>query len=116
VSALKNKLKLDRGTYNRLRLSCEEVFIYLSGSYTNNQKKCLFNIRKKEEGIFVEIISGEEIEDVGQAVRPFNAMSAGQEELSRLGLLILSRTATEIQHMQISGFTYISFIVQYQQD
>ncbi len=116
VSALKNKLKLDRDTYNRLRLSCEEVFIFLSGSYINNQKKCLFNIRKKEEGIFVEIISGEEVEDVGQAVRPFNAMSAGQDELSRLGLLILSRTATEIQHMQISGFTYISFIVQYQQD
>ncbi|MFW5730476.1 MAG: uracil-xanthine permease family protein [Desulfonatronovibrionaceae bacterium] len=116
VSILKNKLNLDQDTYNRLRLSCEEVFLYLSSSHAHNQKKSLFNIRKKEEGIFVEIISGEEVEEVDQAVRPFNVMVADQEELSRLGLLILSRTATEIQNMHISGFTYISFIIEYQEN
>ncbi len=113
VKTLKKRLKLDENTYNRLGLSCEECLIYLSGFSNNNQKKCLFNIRKKEEGIFVEIIYGEEVEDVDQAVRPFNVMSADQNELSRLGLLILSKTARDIQHIHISGFTYISFVVEY---
>ena len=113
IKMLKSRLKLDDKTYNRLRLSCEESFIYLSNYYNDSHKKCLFNIRKKEEGIFVEIIFGEEVEDVEQAVRPFNAMSASSDELSRLGLLILSKTARDIQHIHISGFTYISFVVEY---
>lgn len=113
IKTLKKRLKLDDNTYNRLRLSCEETFIYLANFFSNSHKKCLFNIRKKEEGIFVEVIYGEEVEDVDQAVRPFNAMSAGQEELTRLGLLILSKTASDIQHIHISGFTYISFVVEF---
>ena len=113
VDALKNRLNLDDNTYSRLRLSCEESFIYLTSFSDENQKKCLFNIRKKEEGIFVEIIYGEEVEDVDQAVRPFNVMTASNHELSRLGLLILSKTASDIQHIHISGFTYISFVVEF---
>lgn len=116
VKMLKKKLKLDDNTYNRLRLSCEESLIYLSSFFNDNQKKCLFNIRKKEEGIFVEIIYGEDVEDINQAVRPFNIMSADRNELSSLGLLILSKTASEIQHIHISGFTYISFVVEYHED
>ncbi len=113
VKTVKHRLKLDDDTYNRLRLACEESFIYLSNFFNDHHKKCLFNIRKKEEGIFVEIIYGEEVEDMDQAVRPFNAITANQEELSRLGLLILSNTASDIQHIHISGFTYISFIIDY---
>jgi uracil-xanthine permease len=108
---LKHRLKLDDQIFNRLRLSCEETFSHLIEFSANSDKKCLFNIRMQEEGIFVEVIYGQEIEEVDQIVRPFNAGSASNEDLNRLGLLLLTRTARDVQHIHISGYTYISFII-----
>jgi xanthine/uracil permease len=111
LESLKIRLSLDDSTFNRLRLSCEETFSHLIEFAGNSDKKCLFEIRLWEEGIFVEIIFGDEVEEVDQGIRPFNAVSASSEELSRLGLLLLAKTARDVQHIHISGYTYISFII-----
>lgn len=108
---LKHRLRLDDQVFNRLRLSCEETFSHLIEFSANSDKQCLFNIRMQEEGIFVEVIYGQEVEEVDQAVRPFNAGSASNEDLNRLGLLLLTRTARDVQHIHISGYTYISFMI-----
>jgi hypothetical protein len=52
------------------------------------------------------------VDEIDQGMRPFTGINATEAELDRVGLLILSRMAKDVQHIHISGYTYISFVIE----
>jgi xanthine/uracil permease len=97
--------------FHRLRLACEETFSHLCAHIHDKDKTCLFDIQRREEGMFVEIICGSRVEDVDQSPPLIHPSSADEEELSRLGLFLLARTARDVLHYNLSGNTYITFFI-----
>lgn len=98
----------DRG-FHRLLLACEETFGHLCEHIANKDKTCLFDIQRREDGIFVEIVCGSWVEDVDHCPPPIHPSRADEEELSRLGLFLLAKTARDVLHYNLSGNTYITF-------
>ena len=80
-------------------------------SYENEGGEIIFKINRDEDVLFVELISGEAIEDIDQIVRPPRSLDASIDEMSKLGLLVLKNTVMDLRHIQISGYTYISFFI-----
>lgn len=111
LEPLKARFRMGDEAFLRLRLCCEETFSHLIEYAGDSDKKCLFSVRLWEEGVFVEVIIGETVEEIDQGMRPFTGINATEAELDRIGLLILSRMAKEVQHIHISGYTYISFVI-----
>lgn len=107
----KTCFQLSAEAYNRLQLACEETFAHLIEYMGSPDKKCLLHIVRKEHGLFVELICSEEIEDVDQIVRPFTLLHTEEHELNKLGLLLLSKVAQDVRHIHISGYAYISFLI-----
>lgn len=105
------RLNVDGSVFLRLRLACEETFAHLLTHIDDSDKTILFDMQRQEEGIFVEIICSAHVEDVDQFLRPIHPGSADEHELSRLGLLLLAKTARDVLHISISGNTYISFFI-----
>ncbi len=108
---VKERFHLGQNAFNCLQLACEETMTHLIEFMGDTDKQCLFHLVRKEHGVFVEVVCGEEIEDVDQVVRPFTLLHAGESELNKLGLLLLEKVARDIQHIHISGYAYISFTI-----
>jgi len=104
------KLKLTDREYGKLQLACEEAFLHMI-SYENEGGEIIFKINRDEDVLFVELISGEAIEDIDQIVRPPRSLDASTDEMSKLGLLVLQNTVMDLRHIQISGYAYISFFI-----
>ena len=77
----------------------------------DEDKACLFDIQRREDGVFVEIICGSQVEDVDQCPPPIHPSCADEGELSRLGLVLLAKTTRDVLHYHLSGNTYISFSI-----
>ena len=97
--------------FQRLRLACEEIFAHLIGQVPEGGKECLFNIERREEGVFVEVTHGAYVDDVDQCLPPVHPSCADAQELSRLGLFLLAKMARDVTHIHISGHTFISFLI-----
>ena len=108
---VRHRFKMSDGSFHRLRLACEETFSHLCEHIADEDKTCLFDIQRKEDGIFVEIICGSQVEDVDQCPPPIHPSCADEGELSRLGLFLLAKTARDVLHYHLSGNTYISFSI-----
>lgn len=104
------KLNLSDTESMRLQLACEEAFLHMV-SLEDKGEELIFRLIREEDELFVEIISGEKYEDIDQVLRPARNLDATQEEIKKLGLLILQRTVKELRHVTISGYTYVSFYV-----
>ena len=104
------KLKLTNREYGKLQLACEEAFLHMI-SHENAEGEIIFKIVRDEDELFVELISGETIEDIDQIVRPPRSLDASTDEMSKLGLLVLQNTVMDLRHIQISGYAYISFFI-----
>ena len=112
IHQARKKLDLNDTVFNRLQLACEETFGHLIEEVEDENEICLFDIQKREEGLFVEIICSSRVDDVDQSPRPIYPWKADEEALSKMGLLLLSKTAKDIMHIRISGNTYISFVIE----
>ncbi len=111
IAAARGRFGLSEASYNRFQLACEETFLHLVEVLGNTADTCLLHVVAREEGLFVEVVCSQEVEDVDQIVRPFTLARSGEEELSKLGLLLLSRAARDVRHIHISGYAYISFLL-----
>lgn len=114
VSALiagKPRLKVSDATHHRAELALEEVFMYLITGKEDPNHTVLFKLKQLEKGLFVEAIIGGSVSDVVNMAPPRHLMAASDKDLSNLGMFLLSNIAEDIHHMEISGRTYMSFIV-----
>ncbi len=111
LEQVRDKFTMSDAQFHRLRLACEETFSHLAERIADADTSCLFDIQRKEDGISVEIICGSQVEDVDQCPRPINPSQADDQELSRLGLFLLAKTARDVLHYHLSGTTFISFFI-----
>ena len=103
-------LKMTSAEFHRMELACEETFMHLISEQKDQGHTVMFKIARVEDGLFTEAIIGRSVSDVVNLDSPKNLMEAKEEELSELGLFILGKIVKKIQHIQINGVSYISFI------
>lgn len=106
------RLKLTAEQFNVLSLCCEEVFVHMVSSPTVNSEHSLtMRVSLTEEGCFTEMVCGHKMDDINNFALPESLLLADADELSQLGLLLFSQYARSVKHLEISGYSYISFLV-----
>jgi xanthine/uracil permease len=106
------KFRLDRERFNVLSLCCEEVFCYMAaGGVPDSERKLSLRIERTEDGLFTEMVCGHKMDDINNFAVPESFLQATSDELDRLGLVLFSQYARDVKHLEISGYSYISFLV-----
>ncbi|MCB9481784.1 MAG: hypothetical protein H6680_08225 [Desulfobacteraceae bacterium] len=106
-----DSLNLSSSELTRLELACEETFMHLISEQKDFSHTVLFKIIRNEHGLFTEAIIGRSVSDVVNINLPSNILKSDQDELRNLGMIMLGKIVNDIKHIQISGVSYISFIV-----
>lgn len=109
-----DQLGLDGHDAGYLELASEEVFLYMRDEFKVRgfRGKVTFAYRDMESHLGVEVFGGTRLEmeaDDIAAKLPPDLASATNEELKSLGLVLLSRIASDVDCITISGHTYIRF-------
>ncbi len=108
----REKLGLTSDIYNELSLCCEEIFCHMSADDPKDrERKLSVRISKTEDGYFTEIVCGHQMDDINNFAVPESFFNARPEELNQLGLILFSKYAREVKHTEISGYSYISFLI-----
>ena len=94
-----------------LMLCCEEMFFFMIGKSDAADRMLTLRISRHEEGYFTEAICGHKMDDINNFAMPDSLFRARAEELDNLGLFLFSKYARDVKHMDISGYSYISFYV-----
>ncbi|NLV24974.1 MAG: hypothetical protein GXY54_09365 [Deltaproteobacteria bacterium] len=106
------KLAISDMTLSRLSLCCEEVFCYMVGEKPDDEECSLtFRISKTEDGYFTEAICGHHMDDINNFAMPDSFFHARPEELKQLGMILFSTYARDVKHIEISGYSFISFLL-----
>jgi hypothetical protein len=64
-----------------------------------------------EDGCFTEMVCGHKMDDINNFALPESLLQASQDELGNLGLVLFARYARSVKHLEISGYSYISFVL-----
>jgi xanthine permease XanP len=108
----KKRLQLDRNRFNALSLCCEEIFCHMvAGNREDKDRSLTLRVSRTEEGYFTEMVCGHKMDDINNFVVPESFFQATAEELDQLGLILFSKFAHDVKHIEISGYSYISFFV-----
>ncbi len=108
----RQRLGLSDADYNVLSLCCEEVFCHMAGENRQDRERSLtLRISKGEEGLFTEMVCGHKMDDINNFAVPESFFLATPDELSQLGLMLFSKYARNVKHLEISGYSFISFVV-----
>ena len=110
------KLGLDPTQAGHLEIACEEVFLYMREAFTdsNFNGPIRFSFRQKESTIEVEVSGGTKLDSEADAIAATastNAETLAEAELNTLGLFLLGRFASNVTHVNIANYTYISFSI-----
>lgn len=106
----KERLGLSEERFNVLSLCCEEAFCHMTGQ-GNRDHSLSLRIARTEEGWFTEMVCGHMMDDINNFALPESLLQASEDELGQLGLMLFSQYARNVKHMEISGYSYISFLV-----
>jgi xanthine permease XanP len=108
----RQRLGLSDDMFNVLSLCCEEVFCHMVGEGAKEGGQSLtLRISKAEEGYFTEMVCGHMMDDINNFALPESLLQASVDELNQLGLVLFSQYARNVKHLEISGYSYISFEV-----
>ncbi len=113
VQEAADNLDLSQEKFLRVQLACEEIFVHIvrADEKWGNENSLILKITERDEELFVEIIYGRELEDIGKTKTPVNLMTAESTDMDRLGLTLLHRIVYDFHQVAISGVTYIWFKV-----
>ncbi|MDP3427635.1 MAG: solute carrier family 23 protein, partial [Humidesulfovibrio sp.] len=112
LSSSRDRLKLSDELFNRLSLCCEEAFSHMvSGPSVNSGHILTIRVSLSEDGCFTEMVCGHKMDDINNFALPESLLQANAEELNQIGLLLFSKYARNVKHLEISGYSYISFLV-----
>lgn len=108
----RERMGLDEQGFNVLSLCCEEVFCHMAGEASQDRERSLsLRISKTEEGLFTEMMCGHKMDDINNFAVPESFFLATPDELNQLGLMLFAQYARDVKHLEISGYSYISFVV-----
>jgi NCS2 family nucleobase:cation symporter-2/xanthine permease XanP len=112
VDAAKKKFTLSPDVFNHLSLCCEEVFAHMIGEdHSDDTRSLTFRIQKSDNGYFVEVVCGHKMDDINNFILPKSLLQAKPEDLKQLGLMLVANYARDVKHVEISGYSYISFLI-----
>ena len=57
------------------------------------------------------MVCGHKMDDINNFALPESLLQASPDELDQIGLVLFSRYARNVKHLEISGYSYISFLV-----
>ena len=83
----------------------------VSSPTVNSEHSLTMRCSITEDGCFTEMICGHKMDDINNFAMPDSLLLASQDELSQLGLLLFAQYARNVKHMEISGYSYISFLI-----
>lgn len=108
----RQKLGLTEERFNMLSLCCEEVFCHMASEESaENGRSLTLRVARTEEGCFTEMVSGHMMDDINNFALPESLLQATPGELNQLGLVLFAQYARNVKHLEISGYSYISFVV-----
>jgi NCS2 family nucleobase:cation symporter-2/xanthine permease XanP len=108
----RKKLEIPDQTFDRLSLCCEEVFCYMTGEKTGDEERSLtFRVSRTEGGYFTEVVCGYQMDDINNFAVPESFFQAKPEELKKLGMILFAKYARDVKHLDISGYSFISFVI-----
>jgi xanthine/uracil permease len=106
------RLDLDGERLGVLSLCCEEVFCHMVGKGApDGERKLSLRVSRNEDGCFTEMVCGHKMDDINNFAVPESFLLATPEELDQLGLVLFAKYARDVKHLEISGYSYISFLV-----
>jgi len=106
------RLKLSDEMFHKLSLCCEEAFSHMvSGPSVDTGHSLTIRISLTEDGCFTEMVCGHKMDDINNFALPESLLQADSDQLSNLGLMLFSKYARDVKHLEISGYSYISFLV-----
>ncbi|MHC1701104.1 MAG: uracil-xanthine permease family protein [Humidesulfovibrio sp.] len=108
----RERLGLSGDEFNILSLCCEEVFCHMASEDSRDRERSLtLRTAKTAEGYFTEMVCGHKMDDINNFAVPESFYQATPDELSKLGLVLFSQYARDVKHLEISGYSYISFLI-----
>jgi len=108
----RNRLKLTPDRFNALSLCCEEMLCHVVNQTPNGEgRKVTLRVARAEEGWFAEMVCGHQMDDINNFAVPESLLLADEDDLRQLGLALFARFARDVKHLEISGYTYISFLI-----
>jgi hypothetical protein len=111
LEAARARLGLSADSFNALSLCCEEVFCHMAGEGGAQAERFLtVRISRTEDGIFTEMICGHKMDDINNFALPESLFSARPDELRQLGMVLFASYARDVKHIEISGYSFISFL------
>ena len=69
----------------------------------------VLRISSRDDELFVEIIYGKQMADLGKIELPADMMTAEEADLDQLGLALLHKIVHDFHQVNISGITYVWF-------
>lgn len=107
----RDRLKLSQERLAELSLCCEEVFSHIVQAHSAADHTLTLRVALTDEGCFTEMVCGHKMDDINNFALPESLLQASPDELDNLGLVIFARYARNVKHLEISGYSYISFIL-----
>lgn len=108
----RERLGMTQEEYGALSLCCEEIFCSMTDTCITDPERLLtLRVSRTEDGWFTEVICGHQMDDVNNFMVPDSFFKATAEELNQLGLILFSHFARDVKHIEISGYSYISFLI-----
>ncbi len=106
-----DNLDLSREQILRLQLVCEEIFVHIARAdeHSGSGNSLILKISERDDELFVELIYGKHLTDMGKIKLPTDLMTAGEGDLDQLGLAMLHKMVHDFHQVNISGITYIWF-------
>lgn len=104
-------LDLPREQVLRLQLACEEIFVQIAraDAQCGSGNSLVLRISSRDDELFVEIIYGKQLADLGKIKLPADMMTAEEADLDQLGLALLHKIVHDFHQVNISGITYVWF-------
>ena len=110
INSFEDRFRLTERQKYALQLATEEVFAFYC-SRNPEENRVTYRWKYHPEYIITEIFAQGELSDVDVAPDPGQVRQMDDEDLKDLGLLLLAKVATNIEHAVISGRHYIQFRV-----
>lgn len=109
----RDRLGVSDAELNVLTLCCEEVFAHMTqDGDSGGERRLTARVSRVEEGVFVEMICGYKMDDINNFATPQSLLDGRPEEWRQLGLMLFAQYAADVRHLEISGYSYISFFVR----
>jgi hypothetical protein len=108
IIAFEDRFRLTEKQKFALQLACEEVFAFYC-ELNPTSANLIFRWKYHPDYIITEIAAHGKLNDVDINPDPAQFSKLSEENLQELGLYLLAKVATNIEHIQIDGYQYVQF-------